>query len=170
MLYSNWLKCATVVALAVSFSSVAMGSTDAFPPCGSFVLQGGDFEYVTIDAGEPGQSIGDERLGERVLLDTDGNAVGVLRWVSRVVDVVDGQVHDEVALNQLVYSLPDRAIHATGQIRYEDILSRDTQPSDQNSIVVIGGSDAYVRSHGEIDATFTSDGLSRFDFRLHCDE
>lgn len=148
-------------------TSAALAQSE-YPPCGSFALTGGEFSFVTIDHGAEGGSVGGERLGDRELLDDAGSQVGTLRWVSRVVDIDEGSVQDEYALNQLVYTLPNGTLHATGQLVYEEILAQGTQPS-KSSIAIIGGTGDYSDSEGEIETTFEPDGSARFEFKLQCD-
>ena len=169
----RWLKLMIAMLFAASVG-VAKAATDKFPPCGTFVLIGTEFNVTPLDFAKPGRTIGDERIGERQLTDAEGNAAGALRWVSTIVATKGGDGDDTIALNQVVYTLPNGTIHANGQMFFETFMNPKTQPEsdsehNKNAEAVIGGTGAYARSEGEIVPTFTPGKPSKYVFKLHCD-
>ncbi len=174
MKLSQWVGLEIVAVLSVVTVGSAEASTEKFPPCGTFTLYGDAFEIVPLDLAEKGRTVGDERIGERVLKDADGNEVVMIRWVSTVVDTEAGDGDDTVALNQNVYNLPDGTIHATGQYFFETFMNPQTQPEtnepeSKNAIAVVGGTGAYAGSEGEVAGTFVPGKPSEYIFKLQCD-
>lgn len=149
--------------------TAARSSAEEFPPCGTFTLWGGKHHVTPIEHGKLGDSVGDERIGERKLMDSAGSVVGIFRWVSHIVDVDEGDGNDDVALNQNVYTLPNGTIHADGQLVFNNAMDPSTQPLNRNAIAVVGGTGAYVRSEGEVSASFQPGKPSKYEFRLYCD-
>ena len=54
------------------------------PSCGEFTAYHEHIEAMTVDNGEPGMGVGDERYGRSRLVDENGNEIGQVYWRSSV--------------------------------------------------------------------------------------
>ena len=70
--------------------------------------------------------------------------------------------------SRIVFTLPDGTLHAHAQLLFETAMDKKRQPSGKNAMAVIGGTGAYLKSRGEIIATFAPGRPSRYEFKLHC--
>ncbi len=101
-------------------------------------------------------------------MDAEGTVVGTFRWVSHIVDAAPGAGED-IAINQNIYTLPNGTLHGDGQITFDTPLDPQTQPLSRSAIAVVGGTGAFVRSEGEVRATWEDGKPSRYTFELYCD-
>jgi hypothetical protein len=146
-------------------------STDELPPCGTFTLFGGPFENFVLDFAKKNDSVGDERIGDRELGDSDGNVVATARRVTTVLETDAGDGNDTPTLAEDVLSLPDGTIHAEGELVYQTILKPETQPESppiSAPMAIIGGTGACVRSDGEIQINFAPGQPAEYIFKLFC--
>ena len=160
------LQMLPMAATVAALSAVSSAGAAELPACGSFTLGGGDFHVEVIDRGAEGDSIGDKRIGERELLDEGGNVIGMLRFIEEVVDFGEEAT---VTHSDNIYELPGGTLHADALFLTDQATDAGNQPRSSSSIAVIGGTGVFVRSRGQISATFTPGKPSSYAFELHCD-
>jgi len=84
--------CALAAVLAVAAVYLA-GPAAAFEFCSEKTLYTTDAgrQVTFVDVGTEGPSIGDQRIGQKDLLDSAGEKVGVFRWVATIVQMSEGE-------------------------------------------------------------------------------
>jgi hypothetical protein len=159
-----------VTALFAFFLGVAPAlAAGKYPPCETFVLQGGLIEIKDVDAGPKGKGLGDERITKEELFDADGNFAGVARLIHVIVEPVEGSV-ENITLGVNAFSLPEGTLYGQVLMDYTSDFYKDHLPKHTAMIAVVGGTGAYVKSKGQIVVSFPQKSLSpvRAEFQLYC--
>jgi hypothetical protein len=133
------------------------------PPCGSFVLVGGDKGINVIDNPPAGKSPGDVRAGWRKLADEAGNAVGTVHFVATLTE--PGATGGDMLAGEYFIRLPGGYI--ASQTLYQLPDSTDTSQKAQNAILVVtGGTGVYAGASGAIE--LVAGTAPRYVFDLRC--
>ncbi|MEM6464539.1 MAG: hypothetical protein AAF724_21780 [Pseudomonadota bacterium] len=160
-------------ALALAALIAPTGVLAQAPDCTPFTLQALDGRVVkTHDQGDSGPSIGDLRLGERIVGDEDGNPVGELRWVITLLDPDHGgePTHHLMRMYFLLDSgtIITEGVHALmAQMHDADRVS--VAPTE---MVILGGTGAFRHARGVVDYMPATDGNPedvQFGLDISCD-
>lgn len=156
----------TLLTSILTTDGLAQGSCEPFS-----VVSTGDGRTVEyIDHGAPGSSLGDQRIGVRVLTAEDGSPAGTLHWVLTVMHPQPdgtGTVYLE-----LTFFLPDGELFTKG-IRAvtnapEDTARQSTDRSAQTAI--IGGTGAYAGARGTYEQFSSPNGIGEtYVLDISCD-
>jgi len=150
----------------------APAAAGEYPPCGTFVLQGGAYKIEGLDLGPKGEGTSDERITKQKLFDADGNYAGVARLVHIVVEPEEEDSHgDVVTLGINAFRLPKGILYGQVMMDYKSDFWDEELPKDTATIAVVGGTGAYLRSKGQIVVTFDRKRLTpiRAEFQLYCE-
>jgi hypothetical protein len=158
-------------ALFTSLMAAPASAAGDYPPCGTFVLMGGGYKIEGLDLGPQGDGMSDERITKQRLYDADGNFAGVARLVHIVVEPEEASDEDIITLGINAFSLPEGTLYGQVMMDYKSNFWDDELPKHTAAIAIVGGTDAYVRSKGQIVVTFDTKRLTptRAEFQLFCE-
>ena len=161
---------ASLAATAVLLTAIPAMSAEDLPPCGTFTVMGSsELDVTVLDTGEEGDSVGDQRYGQRALVTADGEALGDLRFIASVFDPGGDGNGVTILHARTIHTLPEGTIHGSSQLLIEAATDEEALPQGQVVIAVIGGTGAYAGSRGQITATDAPGEPTRYDFELQCD-
>lgn len=134
-------------ALAALFAAATIGLTApaaAFDFCAEKKLYTTDAgrQVTFVDVGAEGASIGDQRVGQKDLLDADGNKVGVFRWVATIVQMGEGE-DKPVYRVQKSYELEDGILFGTA------IDNVKSPVGDTSMVSIVSGHTSIVGGVGK---------------------
>ena len=136
----------TVMATATSAAAQDSGDT-----CKRFTLTStGENRAVAFhDAGEPGVSIGDVRVGARQLIDETGEPAGTYRWYITPIDPLAPPGSSPVSLYRGYFLLPDGMIMTEGVYEPASAVEKTTSVSvTDGERAVVAGTGAYRTLRG----------------------
>ncbi len=147
----------------VSMLLVAPVAKAADAPCGQFTLTGGYKTVDIVDLGTPGTSIGDFRIAERVLEDSDGKRVGSLIGETVILRVSDDKKHAVMG---------DWRIRINGSTLVTGALyARDNETSQFTpalDVAILGGTGTYRGAYGTLE--IASGERPAYHFDITCRE
>ena len=142
--------------------------------CGSFELysSGEDRRVGFVDQSPEGESVGDQRIGYRTLLDKDGNAFGSMRWVETMLDKGPGDEGPNTALIRHFFQLPAGLVVVEHTYEAKSTFpNTDKIAATSGELAVVGGTGAYRNARGIMRKLRGEPGDLRTDyhFELVCD-
>ncbi len=155
--------CAGV--LTVLFQSGAAFAVDL---CGPTTLLGAaeGRQLTFVDHPPTGLSIGDNRVGSRNLLDTDGNAVGRTSWIVTVLETGEGDSLGSGAVTQH-FELSNGSIVAHYTYDARKSLDKTPPTAGQRQFAVTGGTGDFRGATGIIEYVL-DDGSATYVFDIDC--
>lgn len=88
-LSKTFTRAAVFAAMTVGLSNPASAAFDFCSEKKLYTTDAGR-QVTFVDVGAQGPSIGDQRIGQKDLLDSAGEKVGVFRWVATIVQMGEG--------------------------------------------------------------------------------
>lgn len=136
-----------VVIIAGSIASPALAQVDV---CSGETLHTTDAgrQVSYVDTAPAELSIGDQRIGRKDLLDSDGNKVGVFRWVATVMQLGEGDDKPVYSV-QKFYELEDGMLFGSSIDNTKSPVGDTTMPSIVSGQThVTGGVGRYANVSG----------------------
>lgn len=129
------------------------------PMCESFRIISLDGRVVTThDQGDEGPSIGDLRIGERIIGDEEGNPIGEVRWKISLLDP-DHDGKPSHNLLRMFFLFENGSILADGIHSPKNGLHDSERVSaPRTELVVLGGTGAFRHARGVIELLPSTDG------------
>ncbi len=129
------------------------------PVCDPFQIVSLDGRVVTThDQGDDGPSIGDLRVGERIIGDEDGNPIGEVRWKISVLDP-DHDGKPSHNLLRMFFLFENGSILADGIHRPKnDLHDSEKVSAPRTELVILGGTGDFRHARGVIDLLPATDG------------
>lgn len=106
--------CSWAAFFAVATTSFSNPAAAAFDLCAEktlYTTKAGR-QVTFVDSGPEGPTIGDQRIGQKDLLDSAGNKVGVFRWVATIIQMGNGEDKPVYGV-QKYYQLEDGILFGT---------------------------------------------------------
>lgn len=129
------------------------------PTCEPFQIVSLDGRTVaTHDEGDEGPSIGDIRVGERIIGDKDGRSIGEVRWKISLLDPDHGGKPTHNML-RMFFLFESGTILADGVHRPKsDLFDTEKVSAPKTELVILGGTGDFKHGHGVIELLPSADG------------
>lgn len=142
--------------------------------CGAFeVYSTGENRQVSfVDNGPKGDSMGDQRIGVRTLVDKDGSPIGVMRWIVTVLDAAPEGKDKGIGVIRQHFLMPEgRVVVEQVYGAIADFSSTDKVTVKGGDLAVLGGTGAFETASGVMHKVRDPDGGfgMTYQFDLICD-
>ncbi|MEM9629709.1 MAG: hypothetical protein AAGA50_00190 [Pseudomonadota bacterium] len=150
------MKRLGLMLISLLFPVAAFAQT---PTCEPFEIVSLDGRVVaTHDEGDKGPSIGDIRVGERIIGDKEGRPIGEVRWKISLLDP-DHDGKPSHNLLRMFFLFDNGSILADGiHTPRNDIHDSEKVSAPKTELVVLGGTGAFRHARGVIDLLPADDG------------
>ena len=134
--------------------------------CAPFTVGTNDERIVVAHDSEPeGPSLGDVRLGERVLVDADGTSVGTSRWTITLLDPDHGGDPSHLLVKS--YAIFDSGVLISEHIltqTVDGILTTDLTIARESEGAVLGGTGVFANARGTMTLLLQGGGPIDLDY------
>lgn len=152
-----------VLGLWAGFASGAQAA------CGPFevISDGSERKVFYLDEGDEGPSVGDKRVGFRVVKDADGNPLGEHQWINQTV-LLDASGNPSRTMETHAVTLEDGQLFYSVANKLISPPALTERPSVPDHVgVVTGGSGVYASATGTVSIAFDGNGIS-YSFDISC--
>ncbi len=167
------MKCLSILGGALIAFSALGGSAYAAGEraCESMSLFSPDQprEVYFLDLENDKLSVGDKRIGHRILQDSNGNMVGNRVWANTVVEV-DGDGKASLTTGESFNIFDDGVMYIASEFGApRDVRATQTQSfvRDSSKFLIFGGTGAYVGAQGVLETEDTDGGMI-YHIKLNC--